>query len=69
MIIFSHRGASWEGWLSLNAGKLIYHYEDDGHRYLRRGVERMDEELTLEQALERFPQYAGQIKAAVKVAE
>jgi hypothetical protein len=66
MDIFHHHGAEWKAWLTINpAGKLIYHYENDGLRYLRRGPESSDEELTLAEALRRFPEYVKLIQAAV----
>lgn len=46
---------SSESWVYLNpAGKLMMHVENDGHRYLRRGPEASDTEVTLEE-LRQYP--------------
>jgi hypothetical protein len=54
--IFHHGGSQREGWLYVNeAGQLVYHSENDGHAFWRKGAEACDELLTFEQALKRFP--------------
>jgi hypothetical protein len=64
--IFYHPGGQSESWLDvLDDGTIRYHWELDGPACLRNGSPPIDEVLSLNVALARWPQYAQDIKRAI----
>jgi hypothetical protein len=52
-LIDVHHGSQSESWIIVeDDGRIILHRENEGHRFLRRGAEATDEEVTLEKVVE-----------------
>lgn len=48
-IIDLHRGSTSESWLVIyKDGRVKYHFENDGHRFMRYGAEEKEKWLTME---------------------
>jgi hypothetical protein len=60
------RGAAEESWLVVYAnGRIEYHVENDGYRFVRRGAEARDEWIDLDFVKNNWPQLVDQVEAAV----
>ena len=61
--IFHHDSPSWgEEWLILDPDRsLTCHHENSGPRYLQRGPDAVAEELSVAEAVERWPEHAAAV--------
>jgi hypothetical protein len=65
--IFYSTGGQSESWLTvLDDGTIRYHWDLDGHAFMRDGSQPIDVVIPLEDALRRWPQYKADILKAIK---
>jgi hypothetical protein len=65
-IIDVHHGDATESWLAVYAdGRIEYHVENDGYRFLRRGAQARDECINLDHVNAYWPQLIDKVEAAL----
>jgi hypothetical protein len=65
-IIDVHHAAATESWLTVYAnGRIEYHIENDGYRFLRRGAEARYECINLDHVKAYWPQLIDKVEAAL----
>jgi hypothetical protein len=65
-IIDIRRGGQTKSWLRIYpSGRIEYHVENDGYRFMRRGPEASDEWIDLDHLKNHWPHLFGEVEAAL----
>ena len=64
--IFYHQDNTTEEWLDINSdGSATYTRQSDGQRFVRRGPQRKEKSMTVDEAKRRFPEHTEEIDLAL----